>query len=149
MKYLRKINEMLDKKFINGFNFCKEELDKLSTSEISEIRFDLIRNSRPDYKRKCDELEIYINERNPEIQINMYNEWLRKSKISKRVSKADGFYQDFYHDEVKNNYFTDADMKTFKLLLDVVESFGGPVSYFKHLRDNEIKKLGDSQYGLY
>ncbi len=149
MKYLRKINEMLDKKFLNDFNFCKEELDKLSTSEISEVRFDLIRNSRPDYKRKCSELEVYINDRNPKIQIDMYNEWLRKSKITKRVSKADGFCQDFYHDEVKNNYFTDSEMETFKLLIDVVESFGGPESYFRNLRDNEVKRLGDSQYGLY
>ena len=149
MKYLRKINEMLDRKFLNGFNFCKEELDKLSTSEISEVRFDLIKNSRPDYKRKCSELEIYINDRNPEIQIDMYNEWLRKSKITKRVLKSDGFYQDFYHDEVKNNYFTDSEMETFKLLIDVVESFGGPESYFRNLRDKEVKRLGDSQYGLY
>lgn len=48
-----------------------------------------------------------------------------------------------------NNYFTDSEMETFKLLIDVVESFGGPESYFRNLRDNEVKRLGDSQYGLY
>ena len=149
MKYIRRINEKLDKKFLNNFNFCKEELDKLSLSEIKEVKLDLVLNNRPDHERKRNEIDIYINDRNPDININMYNKWLRKSKITKRVSKSDGFYDDYYHDEVDNDYFTELDMGTFKFLVEVVYSFGGPEAYFKHIRNDEIKKLGKSKYGLY
>ncbi len=150
MKHLQPMDKM-HKNFYRDFNFCKEELDKLSYQEITyDLRIDLIQKSRPDYKRKCDELEIYVNIRFKEKELDMYAEWLRKSKITDKVLKKDGYYQDFYVDKEKNDdKFTETEMGTFKLLSKVVDSMGGPEKYYNTILKSNIDKLGKSVYGLY
>lgn len=78
----------------------------------------------------------------------MFNEWFRKSKITDKVYKKDGFYQDFYFDKVDNEYFTETEMQTYKILTEAIKAFGGNEAYYKILLDSEIKKIG-SKYSLY
>lgn len=112
MKHLQTINEnQKHKNYYRDLPFTKEQLDKMDYREIYyDFRTDLIQKRRPDYDRKCDEIDIYTKIRFKEMQFDMYAEWLRKSLITDTVSKADGFYQDFYFDKLKNDYFTETDM---------------------------------------
>jgi len=137
-----------DPKRFKGFLFNKENLDKLSYDDIKYLRLYLIERSIDDYSRKVDELEVYLKIRYKEIEIDMYNEWTRKSKITKRVSKADGFYDDFYHDEVKNVYFTELEMDTYKLLSEIALNHGLDVYYNKMVEVSK-NKLGESKYEVY
>ena len=134
--------------FYRDLDFTKKVLDSLSEKELSDLRMDLITKKRDDYDQKCNELEIYTKIRFKNKQFDMYNEWVRKSKITDKVYKEDGFYQDFYFDKDNNDYFTETEMKTYKLLAEVIESFGGNEAYYKILLNSEIKKIG-SKYSLY
>lgn len=137
-----------DPKRFKSFEFNKENLDKLSYDDIKYLRLYLIERSIDDYSRKVDELEVYLKIRYKEIEIDMYNEWISKSKITKKVSKADGFYDDFYHDEIKNVYFTELEMDTYKLLSEMALNYGLDVYYNKMVEVNKIK-LGESKYEVY
>ena len=141
---IRKFNEQ-----VNDFIFNKDNLDRLSYNEIKDLRYDLIIKSKNDYKQKCEELEVYNKIRFKEKEFDQYNEWIRKSKITKIVKKEDGFYQDFYHDELKDDYFTETEMKTYKLLVEVIEMFGGQEKYYQKMLKNDIDKIGDSKYNLF
>lgn len=152
MKHLVGINEdQKHKNYYRDLPFTKEQLDKMDYREIYyDLRTDLIQKSRPDYDRKCNELDIYLKIRFKQKEFDMYAEWLRKSQITDKVSKEDGFYQDFYVDKSKGeNYFTETDMGTYKLLCQVVDKLGGPEKYYQMLLKQDIDKLGESQYGLY
>jgi hypothetical protein len=143
MKYLKSA-----KNFYRDIAFTKEVLDSLSENELSDLRMDLIVKNREDYKQKTDELEIYQKIRFKDKELNKFNEWSRKSKITDMVYKKDGFYQDFYLDKTDNEHFTETEMKTYKLLDEVIKSLGGSEAYYKISLDSDIKKTG-SKYKLY
>lgn len=151
MRYIENYNRFGDDdpRRFKGFDLNKEELDKLSYKEVLSLKVYMIEKSIDDYKRKTDEVELYMKIRFKEREIDMYNEWERKSKITKKVSKADGFYDDFYHDEQKDGYFTQTEMDTFKLLTELIDKFGGQDAYYNMMLDQDKSKLGESKYGLY
>jgi hypothetical protein len=143
MKYLKSA-----KNFYRDIAFTKEVLDSLSEDELSDLRMDLIVKNREDYSQKVKELEIYQKIRFKDKELNKFNEWSRKSKITDMLYKKDGFYQDVYSDKIDNEHFTETEMKTYKLLDEVIKSLGGNEAYYKISLDSDIKKTG-SKYKLY
>lgn len=125
----------------------KELLLKTSTyKEAQELKKQLVRRQYTAAKadRLGKEIDFYCMVVYKQQQISLYKEWMRLADLDETASAIG-----FIYDPLTEQFFTEIQYATFKLLRYLINEAGGTEGFYNHQASAVIKQLKKSEFNIY